>query len=270
MKKISVSVLTPAYNAEQYIRTAIESILNQSFTDFEYIILDDASTDSTWEVIQEYAKKDKRIRIVRNKKNMYIAGARNMLIKEAKGKYIVWQDADDISLPNRIEHQYQFMEKHPEVGIVGGFLEFFGVEGVRGTRKYAAEDISLRKNIFKISPVAQPASMIRREVYEKVGAYDLRFPPAEDLDMSFRIGKYYKFANLQEVVLQYRENLTSATFTRLKKIEKTSIGIRYYYRNDPAYSISFVDKVYNLLHYFSIFLIPPRIKIWLFNRIRNS
>lgn len=270
MKNVPVSVLTPAYNAEHYISLAIESILNQTFADFEYIILDDASTDSTLKIIQEYAQKDKRIRVVTNRKNLYIAGARNKLIKEAKGKYIVWQDADDISLPQRIEHQLQFMEKHPKIGIVGGFLEFFGVEGVRGTRKYAQYDQSLRKNIFKISPVAQPASMIRREVFEKVGEYDLRFPPAEDLDMSFRIGMYYQFANLQETVLKYRENLTSATFTRLKKIEKTSIGIRYYYRNSPAYHISFIDKVYNVLHYFSIFLIPPRIKIWLFNRLRNS
>lgn len=270
MKKAKVSVLTPAYNAEGFIGLAIESILKQTYSDFEYIIIDDCSTDGTWKLIQKYSKKDKRIKIARNEKNLYIAGARNTLIKRASGKYIVWQDADDISEPNRIEHQFNYLEKHPEVGIVGGFLEFFDESGVKGLRKYAATDNELRKRIFRFSPVAQPAAMIRREVFEKVGIYDLRFPPAEDLDMSFRIGKFFKFANLQEVVIKYRETLTSATFTRLKKIEKTSIAIRYSYMNDPAYKVSFVDKVYNLLHYFSIFLIPPKLKIWLFNQIRNS
>src|ERR1035437_799289 len=189
-QKPAISVLMPAYNAEKYIGEAIESILNQTFKDFELIIVNDASTDSTLSIIQKFAKKDKRVKVYENKKNLYIAANRNRLIKLANGKYVAWQDADDISMLKRLEHQYKFLEKYKEVGIVGGFLQFFNdKEGNTSIRKYAASDKDLRKTIFRYSPVAQPAAMIRRKILNEVGEYNLKYPPAEDIDMSFRIGK---------------------------------------------------------------------------------
>jgi len=149
MKKPLVSILMPAYNAEKYIGNSIESILNQTFKDFELIISDDASTDKTWDIIKKYKQKDGRIVVTRNAKNRYIAENRNRLIKLAKGKYIAWQDADDISDSNRIQKQYTFMEKNPKVGIVGGYLKFFDDRGVTGIRKYAENDKELRKNILQ-------------------------------------------------------------------------------------------------------------------------
>ena len=259
----------PVFNAEKYVDEAINSILNQSFKEFELLIVDDCSTDNTWKIIQAHAKKDKRIIPVRNAKNLYIAGNRNKLIKLAKGKYIAWQDADDISMPNRLKHQYQFLEKHPEVGIVGGFLQFFADTGNTSIRKYAPDDETLRKNIFKFSPVAQPAAMIRIKILQKAGEYNLKYPPAEDIDMSFRLGINSKFANLQETVIKYREHPKSSTFTRLKKIETSTLEIRKKYANKYGYKMSISDKIYNSLQYLSIFLIPPRMKIYFFNIFRN-
>lgn len=265
-----VSVITPAYNAEKYIGDTIESILNQTFKDFEFIILNDKSTDNTLKIIQEYAKKDSRIIVIDNEKNLGIAGNRNKGIKKAKGKYIIWQDADDISLPERIEKQYRFMEKNPKVGILGGFLEMFDDSGIVGLRKYDAHDKSLREKIFLYSPVAQPASIIRKKIFGEVGDYNLKYPPAEDIDMSFRIGMSYKFANLQEIVIRYREHPNSATFTKLKKIELSTLEIRKKYAKTKYYSMSFFDKMYNLFQFVSIFIIPPKIKIWIFDKIRNN
>ena len=108
-----VSVLMPAYNAEKYIGLAIQSILDQTYRDFEFIILDDCSKDHTWEIIQKYAQKDKRIRAIHNNINLKIAETLNKGLKECKGKYIVRKDADDWSYPNRIEKQVD-MEKNPE------------------------------------------------------------------------------------------------------------------------------------------------------------
>ena len=260
----------PAYNAEKYIAEAIESILNQTFKDFEFIIIDDASTDNTWDIIQEYAQRDKKIVAIKNDTNLGIAGNRNKLVSLARGEYIVWQDADDISLTNRIKHQLELMESNSELGIVGGWLEFFNEKGETSIRKYPSEDTKLRKNIFRFSPVAQPGAMIRKKCLDEMGQYDLRYPPAEDLDMSFRIGSKYKFSNLQEIVIRYRESSTSATFTKLKTIELNTLEIRKKFSNHTAYKMSFSDKIYNAIQQISIYIIPPKMKIKLFNLIRNS
>lgn len=265
-----ISVLMPAYNAEKYIGEAIESILDQTFTDFEFIIIDDCSTDKTWEIIQQYLEKDKRIIAMRNEKNLGIAGNRNKLKKLAKGTYIVWQDADDISMPDRLKHQYEFMEINQVVGICGGWLEFFNDQGKGSVRKYKEKDGDLRKNIFRFSPVAQPGAIIRKSVLDEMGDYDLNYPPAEDLDMSFRIGRKYKFANLQEIVIKYRENNNSATYTKLKVIELETISIRLKYANDKFYKMTTGDHFYSIVQYISVFLIPTKFKISLFNILRNS
>lgn len=267
-----VSVLMPAYNAEKYIGEAIESILQQTYKNFEFIICNDASTDNTWNIIQEYAKRDSRIIPINNEKNLYIAGNRNKLLSLSKGDFIVWMDADDISMPHRIEHELDLMLSNPELGIVGGYLEFFNDTNKKTSiRKYAEDDKTLRKNIFRYSPVAQPGSMIRKEALEYVGmSYDLTTPPAEDLDMSFRIGTRYKFGNIPEIVIRYRENPNSATFTKLKTIELVTINVRKKYFNHPAYKATLVDKLYNLAQYVSIFIIPSKLKIKIFNFLRND
>jgi glycosyltransferase involved in cell wall biosynthesis len=270
IKKKLVSVLMPAFNAENYISEAIESILKQTYTDFEFIIIDDASTDKTWPIIQSYLRKDHRIKAYRNKQNLYIAGNRNILIGLAKGKYIAWQDADDISYPNRIKHQLEFMEEKSNVGIVGGYLEYFNENGIKSIRKYAPDDNTLRKYIFMFSPVAQPGAMLRKQCFIDLGMFDLRFPPAEDIEMSFRIGTKYQFANLEEIVIKYRENHTSATYSRLRKIELSTIEARIKYFTHSSYHATLIDIIYNLLQFISIFIIPPKLKIWCFSKFRNT
>lgn len=264
-----LSVLMPCYNAEMYIKEAIESILNQTYEDFEFIIIDDHSTDNTWLIVQEYAQKDNRIRAYKNDINQYIAKNRNILLSFAESKYIAWMDSDDISLPNRLENQIKVMEKNPEIGICGGFLEFFD-DNYNNTsiRLYKEFDQELRKTIFKYSPVAQPASMVRLEVYNKVGVYNEKYPPAEDLDMSFRIGKFYKFYNLQDIIIKYRVNENSATFSNLKKMELSTLKVRY--ENKNFYKYTFLDILYNITQLLFIFIMPSEFKIKLFNIIRNT
>lgn len=259
----------PAYNTKKYISEAIESILNQTFTDFEFII-DNCSMDGSWEIIKEYAEKDKRIIALRNEDNPDIISSRNRLINLAKGKYIVWQDSDDISLPSRLEHQYNFMEANEEVGICGGWLEFFTGDKKLGIRKYEEHDRELKRNVFKYAPVAQPAAIIRKEALSSAGLYDYDYLAAEDLDMSFRIGKKYNFANLQEIVVRYRENIAGGTFIRLRMMELKTISIRLKYLDNKIYKMTSSDYLYNILHFISIFIFPPKLKIRLFSLLRNS
>lgn len=260
----------PAYNAEKYIDEAITSILNQTFTNFEFIIRDDCSTDDTWKIIKKYGKLDKRIIVRKNLKNLDIGANRNELIKESRGKYIAWQDADDVSLPDRLKQQYSFLEKHKKVGIVGGYLQFFNDSGDISIRKYAANDASLRKNIFRYSPVAQPVAMLRMQALNKAGVYNPAYPPAEDIDMSFRIGENYLFANIPRILLKYRITSASATAQRLRKIELITLLVRWKNRHNTMYMASLFDYIYNILQFVSIFLISQKIKIFLFNKMRNS
>jgi glycosyltransferase involved in cell wall biosynthesis len=266
----AISVLMTAFNSQAYIVEAIQSILNQTFTKFEFIILDDASTDGTWEIINKYASKDQRIIALKNEKNLGISGSRNRLVNLAKGEFIIWQDADDISLPSRLEKQYQFMINHPQVGISGGGLEFFEGNKILGTRKYALTDSELRKKIFRYSPVAQPAAIVRTRALKNINGYNPKLSVAEDLDVAFRLGQNYQFANLPEIVLRYRHQKNSITFQKLKILEINTLKIRYYFLKNPAYHPSILDIIYNLLQLATLFLMPSSLRVYLFNHIRNS
>lgn len=264
-----ISVLMPAYNAEKYIAESIESILNQTFTDFEFIIIDDCSTDKTWEIIQEYADKDKRIITLKNEKNLGIAGNRNKLVSLAKGKYIVWQDADDISMPYRIEHQYDFMEKNPEVGISGGYLLFFDESRDLCVRKYASSDAILRKKIFRYSPVSQGAAIIRKSIINNMVPFDVSLKQAEDLDLSFRIGRLSSFANIQEVVLKYRQHDKSVSFEKIRENIKYTLEVRKRAMKKYDYDMTISDSLFYLIAYVFQFM-PQKISYYVFNFFRNN
>jgi glycosyltransferase involved in cell wall biosynthesis len=267
---VPVSVVIPAYNADRFLAAAVDSILAQSFHEFELIIIDDCSTDETWSIAQQYASRDSRIRVYRNASNLGIAGNRNRGVSLATGRYLAWQDADDVSLPTRLEKQSRFLDAHPDVAIVGAYIELFRGDVTLGIRKYPADDGTLRRCIFRYSPIAQPAAMLRLDALRRVGDYDLRYPPAEDIDMTFRLGQRHGLANIEEVLLRYRESETSATFTRLRQIERSTVEIRRRYRRAPGFHMTAGDTVYNALHHCSIWLVPPRWKIRAFNAWRNS
>lgn len=262
-----MSVVIPAYNAARVLDEAVASILAQTYTDFEVLVLDDCSTDDTLARARALASTDPRITVVANESNLGIARNRNKGLELTRGEFIAWQDADDISMPQRLERQVAYLVENPEVGMVGGFLQFFG--GRRESiRRYAQDDGTLRRRIFRYSPVAQPAAMIRRAVLDSAGWYDQRFEPAEDLEMAFRIGRVARFANLQEVVIRYREDPSSATFTRLRKIERDTLRIRRMNAGN-GYKMTLGDRLYNLVQLSSGVLMPPRARIELFNLIRN-
>jgi glycosyltransferase involved in cell wall biosynthesis len=269
-QNITVSVLMPAYNAESFIKESIESILQQTYKDFEFVIVDDASTDSTWNIIQEYSNIDKRIKAFRNSKNLYIAENRNKCIKLSNSEFIIWQDADDISEPTRIEKLLSKIESDPDIGLCGSYLEIFTSNGKSSTRTYSQNDELLRYKIFRYSPVAQPSSIVRRKSIERVGKYNPQLPPAEDIDMSFRIGEYYKFANVPEVLLKYRMHANSATFKNIKRIELNTIKIRMRYRKNKRYNFTLYDWIYNILQFSTLFMLPPKLRIYLFNLVRNK
>jgi glycosyltransferase involved in cell wall biosynthesis len=267
-KKPIVSVIMPAYNAEKYIGQAIESILGQSFKDFELIIVNDCSKDNTPKIIEDYARRDPRIVCKVNAVNLKLSKALNVGIGIARGKYIARMDADDISMPDRFEKQVSFLDTHPEVGIVGGTMILINDKNEKiGERKYQLDDKSIRNRIFKYSPFCHPAIMMRKDALEKAGLYDHTYNPAEDYDLYFRLGLVSKFANLNEPVFKYRVIPNSMTTGSVRKMELKTIEVRK--NNYETYNATLTDKTYTILHYLSIYILPAKFKIWLFTRIRE-
>ena len=191
-----VSVLTPIYNTNpEHLRMAIESILNQTFTDFEFLILND-SPDNTEldDIVKSYS--DKRIKYVKNERNLGISESRNKLLDMARGEYIAVFDHDDISVTNRLEQEVNFLDDNPSIGVVSSFMELFGEKN--GIRKYPKYDADIKMWMTDNCSVSHTASMIRKSVLDETGIrYEEYYSPAEDYRLFARLMEHTKFYNIQ-------------------------------------------------------------------------
>jgi len=202
MIKPLISVVLSVYNAEKYLAEAIESILNQSYENFEFIIINDGSTDRSLEVINSY--DDQRIVCI-SRDNRGLITSLNEGIEQSKGKYIARMDADDISLPKRFEEQVKFMEKNLDIGICGTAVIMFGEDMKNTLWKLASNDQTIRTELLFSSSLAHPTIMIRRAVLvENSLHYNEDFVHAEDIELWTNMAKYTKFANLKIPLLKYR------------------------------------------------------------------
>jgi len=222
-----VDVVMPVYNAAPYLKFSIESILNQSFSDFWFIIIDDGSTDWSREILQQYAKRDTRIQLLRNKNNSWICVSLNKAIDHSNATYILRMDADDISDKDRIRIQVEFMEKHMNVWVCGCNVQCINKEwSVSFIKKYPYTDEDIRKKIFFFNPINHPWAIMRRSALDKAWLYNDNFILAEDLDLWFRLWQYSKFANIPQVLLQYRIFDTNSTHRKSQKMVKQAIKTR--------------------------------------------
>lgn len=198
-----ISVIMPVYNGEKYLAEAINSILTQTFTDFEFIIINDASTDSTAQIINGFAKKDSRIRILTNKINLKIAATLNKGLNIAKGQYIARMDADDISLPHRLNLQVSFMDKHPEVGVCGSWLTIHETNKIWRPPQYNEQ---IKAMLLFESCLYHPTIIARKTNIIDVGKYSDEMFHAQDYDLWIKllISGDIKFANIAESLLRYR------------------------------------------------------------------
>lgn len=204
-----VSVIIPVYNAEQFLRESIESILNQTFTNFELIIIDDASTDSSFEIIQSYS--DSRIRVFRNEINLGSAATMNKGIKESAGEYVARMDADDISLPHRLEKQVTYLDTYEGVYVVGSWVKVIG-DTHEYVWKYASESDLLSAYTLFICYIAFPSVMMRKKLFTQEGLwFKTDFRRAEDFEVWARASHVVKLANIPEVLLNYRVSNTNTS-----------------------------------------------------------
>lgn len=265
-----VSVLMPAYNAQKYIALAIESILEQTFSDFEFIIIDDGSTDKTPLIIEEYAKKDSRIIFLQNSQNLKISQALNLGLKIAKGEFIARMDADDWSYPERLRVQLDFMMAHPEVVISGANIEVCDQNlNILNSRTYLKTNLQIRNKIFKLNPFAHSVTFYRTEIAKKAGGYDANFNLAEDYDLYFRMGKYGEFANISKVLLKLRTHPQSLSAQQISTQSRLNFNVRLKAIRTYDYKPRWSDKAFLFFNYLGIFLIPNQWKFKLYNFIRR-
>ena len=200
----AVSVVMPVYNGALYLKEAIESVLNQTFSNFEFIIINDGSTDESVVLIQEYVRKDKRIVFIDRKENKKLPHTLNEGLKAANGKYIARMDSDDICLPDRFEKQYNYLENHPDISIIGSAFRTIALTGNGKNVFRSANSIVLAYKFISDTQFCHPSVMFRREIILKTGYYDET--EAEDFAFFSRIIKQYKGSTLSGVLLNYRES----------------------------------------------------------------
>ena len=204
MSPPAISVVMSVFNGEKFLPEAMDSILRQSFRDFEFIVVDDGSTDATGKILSKYEFGDNRIRVLRDG-NKGRSAALNLGMNLAGGKYVAILDADDVAAPRRLEEQIAFMERNPEVGVLGGAFELMSDSGRGiGIIRHPVEDAEIRSVILRYNPICHSSAMVRKELALALGGYRRAFEPSEDYDLWLRMSERGRLANLPNVLVQYR------------------------------------------------------------------
>lgn len=222
-----VSVVMPVYNAERFLKEAMDSILGQTFSDFEFIIIDDASTDSSVDIIRSY--NDSRIRFYQNEINKGVAATLNRGLDLANGEYIARMDSDDISLPERLYEQVQYMDIHKDIAVIGCGVRLFGAKSE--IRLFSEESVQLNVDLLFNSCFAHPSVMMRASIFGKEGFhYDDNFSAMEDYELWVRTIERYRIATIPSILLKYRihsnqvsQCITTKLMSQMRKLKERQV-----------------------------------------------
>lgn len=222
------SVVMSVFNGEAYLEESLRSILEQSYANFEFVIVDDGSTDKTWDILQDYKKIDSRIKLFRLRENLGTSKALNVALKLAQGKFIVRQDADDISLRDRLLIQISFLENNTNIGLVGSRVMMINPEGDEIKIAFTIEENDeIKKTLLDYMCLCGPTFVIRRSHFEKAGYYfmdDMSY--SEDYDLCLRMAEVSQIYNLNEVLYLYRQHSASVSQSqRYKQLKNKSIAL---------------------------------------------
>lgn len=212
-----LSVVMPVYNAEKFLPAALDSVLTQSFTQFEFLIHDDGSTDDSWAILSSYASRDPRISLSRGK-NAGLPAVLNGLIARSTGELIARFDADDICLPDRFERQIAQFDDDPDLHVLGGAAEIIDAKDRKITinRPPLTHEAIDSNNLQGTTSFQHPAVMMRRDAVLAIGGYRNDFHGAEDHDLWLRMAEHGRLENLPETMIQYRVHDSSISATKQK------------------------------------------------------
>ncbi|WP_448339343.1 glycosyltransferase family 2 protein [Desulfovibrio piger] len=211
-----ISIILPVYNAKQYLEASVYSILNQSLTDFELILINDGSTDGSEKIVRQLAARDSRIRLVQ-RPNKGLIATLNEGISLARSPFIARMDADDIALPHRLERQCTYLKIHPEAVAVGSYVKLMDECGHTYRTKYLPTGEKLRKAFLWGCPIMHPTVMMRTEAVRKAGGYSPEFPSAEDYALWLRLLSLGEIDNIHEALLSYRVHGSSISHVHARQ-----------------------------------------------------
>jgi len=233
-RRPAVSVVMPVYNGERFLTAAIESILVQTFTDFELVVVDDGSTDSSAAILADLAEREPRL-VHHRQSNQGSAAALNAGVDLATAPLIARLDADDLAMPDRLARQHRYLGENGEVGLVGGGAAIADENGrVFAEARYPTTDAEIREAFAGSTPFVHSAVMMRKEAFEKAGGYRPGFEPAEDIDLWLRIGEHHALANLDAIVATYRVHESQASAQKLEQQAIRSLAARVSARSRAA------------------------------------
>jgi glycosyltransferase involved in cell wall biosynthesis len=268
-----VSVVMTAFNASAFIPEALDSLISQTYSNLEFIIVNDGSTDSTWKIIQKYSKLDPRFHIFQLKKNSGCSVASNFAFRKAKGKYIARLDADDIAYPDRFIKQVEFMETHPQVVMLGGQCDIINEFGqLIGEKNFPLKHQDIVNALFSINPIQHPASMFRATTFKTA---KIKYEPdliiSHDLKIVFQLLSFGHLANLPDKVISYRHRPNSLTHKNPKFVFEETLAIRNWAKNSGIYSPTATGLLVHQTETFLVSILPNKIIHLLFEawRVRS-
>jgi glycosyltransferase involved in cell wall biosynthesis len=247
------------YNDSKYLGLAIESILSQTFSDFEFLIFDDGSTDGSAKILDEYAAKDPRVKII-HQQNIGLTKTLNKGIKMAKGEYIARMDSDDISLPERFKKQVAFLDGRPDVAVISTFTKVIDKNGNEiGRHTPGTSHENIKKMSFFSGQLSHPAAMMRLSAIKEIGGYDEKVRYAQDYDLWLRVMRKYKVANIPEFLFLWRK--TSGGIGQAKKKEQLGFA-----------QVAKKQAIDNGLYpkYYYVFLVWPHIRGFIPPGLKNK
>lgn len=228
----TISVVMPVYDAERYVGQAVESILAQTFGDFEFLIVDDGSKDKSLEILRAYARRDPRIKLKSRPNTGYVI-ALNEMLAEVQGEFVARMDADDVSLPERFARELDYLRAHERCLVVGSAVEWIDPDGELLKRQvppltHGGIDAAHLTGLEAV--ICHPSTLIRAEVFKLVGNYDQGLYGAEDLDLWLRVAEVGELANLPESLLRYRFHFGKVGFAaKRRQLEAAQTGVRRAY-----------------------------------------
>ena len=241
LKNPAISVVMSVYNGETYLQAAIDSIFSQTFNDFEFLIINDGSTDNTRDILESLS--DPRVRLF-NQENIGLTKSLNRGVKQAKGRYIARMDADDISDPHRFEKQFDFLEKNSEYAVVGSFVKVInGRSKIVYTIEKPVGHNEIKEHLKQDNCIAHGSALFRKKCLFDVGLYDESIRTAQDYDLFLRLSEKYKLANLPEYLYGWRQHDQgiSKKFSESQKYY-VELAKRKSNKNDSQNSVYSIDN----------------------------
>lgn len=266
-----ISVVMPVYNAEKYVGQAIRSILNQTLKNFEFIIVDDSSTDSTWDIIRKFAQKSKRIKLFRNDKRMGVSITVKRAIEHARGDFIARMDADDISFPGRFEKQLSYLRQNRKTVAVGAQCLLINKRGrIIGEKVFPTSFDKIYEYIYRFVPLQQPTLMIaKKRLPRDFEFYRDGMNSAEEVELIFKLFVYGKVENLNEFLFKYRMHDKNTSLSNVKEtffltlLSRIKAVFAYGYKPSPLGI--FITIAQTIL----VLLLPGKMILYLYIIARN-